>query len=1859
MPDSGSLPRFAPEIVEALRVQKQRASRLRRQIAIVGMACRFPGGRNLAEYWNLLVEGEDAISRGRPDWPTSRDRDAFSWGGYLPGIDLFDAAFFRIAPLEAQAMDPQQRLLLETSWEALEDAGMDPNGLEGARAGVYAGIGNSLYQMYASGDQPTMHVTTGSSYAVAVGRVAFTLGLRGPAIAVDTACSSSLVAIHQAIAGLQRGEADLALAGGVNAVLVPGVNQALEDAGMLASDGRCKTFDAAANGYVRGEGCGVLVLKRLGDAERDGDRIEGVLLGSAVNQDGASAGLTVPNRLAQEEVIAEAIRRADIEAAAVDYLEAHGTGTELGDPIELQAAATAYGKGRAPEHSLLVGSVKTGIGHLEAAAGVAGVIKVVLAMRAGVIPKHLHFNQPTPRTDWDGMPLRITSELTEWPQVPGRPPRAGVSSFGFSGTNAHLILEAYAGEAANPGPEAGHGEVLAPRDTRVLPLSAKSPVALGRLAARYRDWMDDHPSLEFEDLADVAWTAGIGRSHFPVRAASVFRTVRQLSDQLAALADSRAERAAATPGLVAFLYTGQGSQWVGMGRNLYEQEPAARQVLDRCEQVFLAQRGRSLLAVMFGDAGSATDLDATSFAQPALYALECALTEAWSCVGIHPEAVLGHSVGEVAAAQAAGIFGLEEGMRFATERGRLMGSLPPGGGMAAVFAPGHQVRSLIDDLNGKASGGELVIAADNGAHQVVSGAVAGLTLLERRLAVEGIRTKRMQASHAFHSGLIDPILDDLEVAAAEVAARPPEVPLVSNVSGRALAEAEAMGGAYWRRQARSPVAFRAGVESLAKMGVGVLIEIGPRQVLGPMASLAWPVSDADPVAVPGLDRETSFASAVAAAYEAGLPVSFAALFAGERRSRLSLPTYPFERKSFWMEARRRQHTGPIHPLLGSCQRLATGSVVFETEISPSQPAWLMDHEVFGLTVTPGAFYAAQAAAAVAAEEGRASPVLVEDLHIEQPLVLSQGVGEGERSVRLIQVVLGERTGSAPRTFEVFSKAAPSEEWVRHVAGRVGVGGSVSHEGLSPRVFDKVRAATTPVDPDEMYRIMRVAGLGYGPAFRGVVELSVGRDEAFGEVRLPDRVDGVGDVPHPALLDACFQILGGIGLHAEEFGGEEDGAAWLPVGWDRFWLSGRLPERVWCLSRASMSGDARAGSSGTRRADLELYREDGQPVGRVSGFLLRRGSRSQLLLGSERTEDLLYEVTWRETSVPARSRTAVFLRGPRRVAAAARRMGKRLGSEGPDVAGTKALGRGMEMLSRSYALSALRALGWAPQAGEVVRLDDLRRRLRIVEEHRRLLDRMLAMCGAGGLLVREERAGAWVVAANSGDPPGESFGDPEELEKRLWERCPDGSLELGLLQRCGRALADVLRGLEESLDLLFGGEPSAADLYRESPAYRAVNQLVGEAVSRAATGLPEGRRLRVIEVGAGTGSTTEAVLEALPAGRVDYTFTDVSAGFLGEAEERFRRTGSRMDFRVLDVEKDPGDQGFEVHGYDLVLAANVLHATKDLGESLGHCRRLLAPSGLLVALEGMEAHGWLDLTFGLLPGWWRFEDGYRTEHALIPASIWRRALSDSGYGEVAIVGPGVGGGRDVPGLPGLILARGPEQLTADSGLWVVWPGDAGHSTEVGRELMERGQRVLFAEGVKGADRESWSAFFEGLSAPDRLCGVVHLGAVSGHGVAAADAELQADVERMGSSALAMTQGLQDAGRWPSGGIWFVTRGAQAVDGEPSGELAGSVLWGFARTVGQEVPDLGVRLVDLPTNGPLVGRELAEELLFPDRETQVAYRGDRRLVLRLTRSGGRVELPESGGWRLGTGAGGSLRELGVEEVAERALNRVRSG
>jgi len=1893
-------------------------------IAIVGMACRFPRAPGVSDFWRLLEAGESGVIEGVPGSGVGRvgelfpdaevQAEACRFGAYLDDIDQFDAPFFRISPVEADHLDPQQRMMLETSWRALEDAGMDPERLKGSRTGVYAGISNNEYRglileaSQTAEPAASLYSVSGTSFNTAAGRVAFALGLQGPAMAIDTACSSSLVAVHQAVVGLQRGEADLALAGGVHTILSGRLLELRGNAGMLAPDGRCKTFDAAANGYVRGEGCGILVLKRQSQAEADGDRIWGVIRGSALNQDGATPGLTVPSQEAQERVIQDALSQAGLAPSDIDYLEAHGTGTEVGDPIELRAAGAAYGRGRATDNPLLIGSVKTNFGHLESAAGVAGLMKVLLAMKHGVIPRHLHFRNPTPEVDWDQLPLHVTAEATAWPAESDRPVRAGVSGFGWSGTNAHVVLEAYAGPedpseaiddgvqpAGLPQPIPVHDTAAAadgsasrpaqPRTTRLLPLSGKSDQALRDLADRYLSWLDARAdALDPADtaaplLADTAWTASVGRSHFEHRAGLVFRDAGSLRDGLRNLAQTTDRPSPAAPHKVAFVYTGQGSQWIGMGKDLYQTEPVVRAVLDRCEAVFRTERGVSLLDVMFGRPGADGDLNDTAWAQPAIYALECALTALWDSVGIQPNVVMGHSLGEIAAAQAAGVFSLEDGMCFVTKRGAALAALPGGGAMAAIFAPEPQVTAAMHEVNAASDGLGLSIAADNGAHQVVSGPVAAVEAMVGRFEAEEVRVRRLNTSQAFHSALVEPAMDDVAFAVEGIAIAPATLDLVSNVTGRVVASGEVLDGAYWRRHVRQPVAFRSSVDTLAALGVGLVLEVGPHAVLGPMATLAWPEESAEaPVALASLRRpprdaptpepETGFVDAVAEAYEAGLDLAFEGLFAGETRRRISLPGYPFQRRRHWVEGSSRRRATDGHPLLGARHESPRGEVQFATELSGTDPAWLNDHRVFGRLVAPGALYGAMALAAVRPDG--TGPVVVEDLQLHSPLVLPDADPEaGSRQPsQAVQLLLDDAEGGAPRPFEVYSRAEDDEGWTLHVEGRASTSGEP--QAPSRMDLDGLKAGLTVEDASAFYRARADASINLGPLFRTLQGLWSGEGEALGEVVLPEAIDPSGLHAHPILLDGCFQVMAA----ARNVASIDDGVTYLPFGWERLWLTGPLPKRLVCHARmrpgardAEANGNA-AGPAEVLAGDLRLYTTDGVELGGLSGYTVKRATRAALLSGTEGLEDLLYEVVWRDRPLPPGMPPADFLPSPEALAARSETFSQYLAAEGVAADERTALLTDLELLSRSYALATLETLGWERRAGDAVEPEALRQELGVMDEHRRLFRRLLEMLARSGVL--EEAGADFVVAIGSGESlPEEVSSDPDATAARMADRYAHGSNEIGLFRRSAGALTEVLRGQADPLTLLFSsGEPTAADLYLKAPVARAANRMLGDAVKALLADFPDGRRLRVLEVGAGTGSATASVLPELPADRFDYTYTDISAGFFSEAEARFGGGEASIDYRVLDIEVDPLAQGYDPHGYDLVIASNVLHATRYLQETLAHCRDLLAPSGQVVALENLRGQGWLDLTFGQLDGWWRFADDYRPHHALAGPTVWRQALTDAGFEDPVVLGVGALGSGEEPDR-GVIMARGPAEVAEPPGAWVLAADRAGVAEQLAANLAARNQTVFLAgetspnevagvtrAPVESERRESWQSLLENLPGDVPLKGVVHLAALDGHGEQATADELASDARRATASALALVQGIGDADVTPENGAWFVTRGAQVLEHERGGQLSGALLWGLGKVVAREAVHLQPRMIDLDPGAPAPLAGLANELLYPDPETHTAYRLGVRQVARLVRAGSdteRLTLPDATDWLIEPDAGGDLERLEVQPLPPRTL------
>ncbi|HET8706169.1 MAG TPA: beta-ketoacyl synthase N-terminal-like domain-containing protein, partial [Pseudomonadales bacterium] len=863
-------------------------------IAIVGMACRFPGEANSPErFWQLLLNHVDAISEVPEDrWnkeayfdpdPTQPGKMNTKWGGFLADVARFDAAFFGVSPREAVYIDPQQRLLLETSWEALENALIVPNTLAGSQTGVFIGVSSNDYGRLMP-RVSSAYAGAGNAFSIAANRISYFYDWHGPSVVVDTACSSSLVAVHQACNSLLMGECDTALAGAANLILAPEVTVSFSQNRMMAADGRCKTFDDSADGYVRSEGVGVLVLKRLSDAERDGDNIVAVIRGSAVNQDGKTNGLTAPNGRAQEAVIKAALASAKCKPEQVQYVECHGTGTRLGDPIEVYALQAAYGQ-RAPDKPLLLGAVKSNIGHLEAAAGLAGVIKAALSLQKGIVPANLHCDTPNSQIEWEKMALTPVLQNTlladlEW---------AGVSSFGFGGTNAHLILQRYARKQND----------ISDGEWGLLTLSGRDEAALKRQIQSYHAYL----TAADDAWAEICAASNLGRQHFSERAAVVADSASAAAEVLNQKALRPLLKARQKQRKIAFMFTGQGSQYLNMGKALYERNALFRDTLRHISELSKKELEYPLISVLYPEAGNAEQMEQlisrTDYTQPALFAIEYALAQLWLKAGVVPQAVLGHSLGEFTAACVAGVFSLEDAFKLVCARGRLMQSLEDPGAMMAVFAHENDVREYLELYADQVS-----IGAFNGPGQIVlSGKQKALQLLAQEFEKRGIQTKVLRVSHGFHSPLMQPMMQAFSQVAQKITYSLPAIPILSNVTGRLENKIVANPG-YWCAHVLSPVHFSQSMQTVEKEAFNIVIEVGPKPTLIGMGKRCLPAADI--VWLPSMDESNqgwrTFLNSVAQAYCDGVAIEFSGLNLRSDKPAANLPNYAFSDTRFWLES---------------------------------------------------------------------------------------------------------------------------------------------------------------------------------------------------------------------------------------------------------------------------------------------------------------------------------------------------------------------------------------------------------------------------------------------------------------------------------------------------------------------------------------------------------------------------------------------------------------------------------------------------------------------------------------------------------------------------------------------------------------------------------------------------------------------------------------------------------------------------------------------------------------------------------------------------------------------------------------------
>ena len=1791
------------------------------RIAIIGIGCRFPGGVNDAEaFWKLLIEGRDTVIDVPADrWNVERYYDPepgitgktfAKRGGFLDQIDQFDPQFFGISPREAPYVDPQHRLLLETAWEAIENAGLVLDFEEGSDIGVFVGISHNDYQGIQSTAFDhfgiTPHSATGSAHAVAANRISYCFNLRGPSVAMDTACSSTLTAVHTACEHIWAGRGDAALAGGVTVMITPGGFIGFSQASMLSPDGRCAAFDASANGFVRGEGAGMVLLKRFSRAIEDGDPIQGVIVGTAMNQDGHTNGLSLPSAEAQSRLVQDACKDAGVLPVQIGFVEAHGTGTAVGDPIEAHALAEALCKDRSAP--LPIGSVKTNVGHLETAAGVAGLLKAMLVVQHGQIPASLHFKTPNPHIDFEKLKLRVPTSAEPFPETNGER-LVGVNSFGFGGANAHVIL-------AEPPPlqHVDHGEPW-PERAWPITLSARSEDALRGCAMNLAAWLTERLNLNGDSpvLPDLVYTLGARRNHHPHRLTIVAQSIFDLIQELDAFAIKQASAKARTSFTprpesalrIAFVMSGQGPQWWGMGRELMQHQPVFRRVIEQCDAAMRGITNFSLLEEL-SRSEETSQMHRTEIAQPAIFAMQVALAELWKSWGVHPAAVAGHSVSEIAAACVAGLFSLEQGARITALRAQFMEGCARGEGkMLAVGLGEEEAQALIDKHDRTVS-----IAAFNGPRSLtLAGPRHSIKAMLAELEPQGVFARMVRVDHQFHHAMMQPASEALEKALADLAPQSETIPFFSTVTGDRLA-GEAAGAEHWGRGVRQPVQFAPAINAIADFGVDIWLELGAHPALAHSIQECLTGSgNSKLVVISSVRREREHESLLEAAmdlHRAGVVLDFKTMTPSRRL--LSLPAYAWDRDRWWNEAPAWREGRLSHGGRGLLDmRLPCATPTWTARLDSRHLAFLKDHKVENRVIFPAAgFVDLVLEAGTQLFEGR--PFVIEDFEIRKPLILPEPA-DG------VYIEISYEPND--RTFAIQSRFEQGSSWSMNVVGSMRGERTESNFTASTMEVENDRslARLKPVDPDAFYRYMSDLGLRYGEEFRSVRQLSAADGESAGRVALSDTIAArAGDYPlHPVLLDGALHVFSAGRSTVEARGSQLK----LPVRFGRILFlrspgaSARVQARVLQCTDEFVEGN------------ISLYDESGKPCVLVDGFRaisvagVRRGAASG-------THDVLYNIDWHRTPTEFRPGTLEPLPLSRLQEAAQQALDEVIAIRGRD--------RLVGAIAAQDDLAAALLCAGLRQMGVKVGADFSADSLGIAQPMRPVFEQLMLKLKKRRLLKGKASAycptAAFTIIADSASDPLRSF-----IEKN-----PGHLAEAQLVAGNCAEIGSILRGEKDAVQVLFAG--AGAELLEQFYGDGLLTShwlaAISAAVREAARALPEGRGLRILEVGAGTGGLTAQVLQALERGLHSYTFSDVSAAFFSTATQKLAGF-PEVETKIFDLEKPAAEQGFELGSFDFVIGTNVLHAVADVRFALNNLHDLLADGGSLVFMDVATPQLWTEAVFGLTSGWWRFTDrDLRKVHPLLGRSQWEGLLRETGFGEAA----------SLPGLIGAygegqigILGRKPwqpseapkesvEQPAEKS--WLIFADEGGIGMSLADRLREAGVRCRIARRGTAFAAPKPDTFTLRAEAPDdwRQLLAVSVGDDEPERIVYLwNLDTKIDDEAViGTDALLhLAQALESTRPTARVRIDSVTRGAQLVgrDTKPTTvEQAPAI--GLMRVIVNEYSNYVCHDIDLPpTPSDADVNLLWTELVRADPEREVAFRGEARYVQRLDRGRPRVE------------------------------------
>ena len=1375
-------------------------------IAVVGLGCRFGNEISTPQaFWSFLKAGGNTLRDiPRDRWNVSDFYDSdrgkagriyVSQGGFLDDVSMFDAQFFGIAPKEALHIDPQQRLLLEVAYEALEDAAMAAPTSRVGKTGVFIGITNNDYTRLIApgGDYSTVgayHIS-GNHINAAAGRISYLLNLNGPSLAVDTACSSSLVAIHLACRSLRSQECRQALVGGVNLILTPEVPIALCKNQMLAADGRCKTFDASADGFGIGEGCGVVVLKRLSEALEDGDRIWALIRGTAVNNDGASGGFTVPNGPVQTDLIREALNDGRLSADVIDYIEAHGTGTALGDPIEIKAIADALCVNRSKSQPLLVGSIKTNLGHLAAAAGISGLIKTVLSIYYSEIPAHLNFQKPNPHINWDSLPLDVVTKTRPWTVNNDKIKAAGVSSFGASGTNAHVILS----EAP---------QVQSPTQTTfpvLVTLSAKDEEHLHLLVGHFVDYVDDNLNLN-----DIAFSLNTGRFHHKQRLSLLVSSIADFREELRNLIQ-RHRSAKGESGVIcgeaqantkiAFLCNDDKVIFSGMGKQLFANEPVFREAFIRCDRLFQNYFNFSLEELLDRN----QDIDDPLYVQPVLFALQYALCELWKSWGICPSAILGSGLGEYVAAQQAGVFSVEDAVKLVASRARLFS------------------QKLGED---------------------------------RFLAFQKV--------------------------AEEVYYNNPQLTLISNINGEVVSSSIKTAD-YWVQQLRQSDNIAKGITTLHQIGYQIFLEIGIQPTLINIVRQNLPENEILWLCSLAKDGSNSqqMQTVLAELYVRGTNINWKEFHCSRPGQKISLPNSPFIRKRYWVTpadnqqdlASKSHNYG--HPLLGDRLLSPLSSIQYRASISQHNPAFLAEHQVFGKPIFPGAAFIEMALAA-----GEGNAVSLENIEFKKALLIRE-------TEDVLQLII-EQNLDNKETFSIYNQI--DKTWNLLVSGKIEKLKSIDS---TKQNLEKTEAnCPEEVEINSFYQTYQKSGVNYGSSFQLINKLQRGKNSAIAQIKLTDtlHLEAKNYHFHPAMLDACFQAIAAI-LFQQELS-----VTYVPIRIAKFQFFRSPGDSVISAVRLTKSSDNLIVSN------IYIYSEQGELLAAITGFELKSVQRQEIIPHQSQAQSYLEEWISLAPLLP-NGRDSLLTPDVIKTQVQPQQLEQQLADK---LRQYERLLEEMESLSVNYIWEGLKKLNWEPQVNQTCQEEQIAAQGNVIDFYRPLLSRCFAILAEEGIVIQQKNG--WLLVKEP------STSSSQSQIPYLCSEFPDYLAEINLIERCGSALAAVMRRQIEPLELLFpqGDLNAIASVYSDAAGAKLMNELVAETIKCAVANLPTNRQLRILEIGSGTGSATTAILPHLNSGQIEYVFTDISSRFLTRAKENFSHYPF-IKYQTLDIEKNPLTQCF--------------------------------------------------------------------------------------------------------------------------------------------------------------------------------------------------------------------------------------------------------------------------------------------------------------------------------------------------------------